>query len=85
MSKEREMFAIIERWQRSGLSKAEFARRSGLPIKTLYYWCNRYFDGDAPSTTPAFIEVTDEPPESVEARSPRIHVELPDGLSITVY
>jgi hypothetical protein len=36
-----EMRRIFERWERSGLTLGEFARREGLVLPTLYWWRRR--------------------------------------------
>ena len=85
MAKQDTMFALIERWERSGLTKAEFAREAGVSINTFHYWFRRY-DAEHSSSSPAFVEVAAEPSVAI-ANQPaaRLHLEFPDGLTITVY
>lgn len=59
----REMQAVLARWERSGLTLAEFARREGMPASTLTWWRyqlrQRREIGSAggPVTATAFTEV----------------------------
>jgi hypothetical protein len=40
-AREREMWAVLERWQRSGLPLSRFAEGEGIAGKTLYRWRRR--------------------------------------------
>ncbi len=44
--REEEMRAVVERWARSGLPLAQFARREGIAQKTMYRWRRRLSVGD---------------------------------------
>jgi len=39
--KRAKMFALVDGWERSGLSRAEYAKRHGVSYGTLYYWCRQ--------------------------------------------
>jgi transposase-like protein len=45
-SREEEMRAQLERWERSGLALSRFARQEGVAQKTLYRWRRRLGVGD---------------------------------------
>ena len=48
MAKQEDMFDIIEQCWNTGLSKAAFACRAGVPINIFHYWCRRFereYDG----------------------------------------
>ena len=87
MSKQETMFALIRQWERSGQSKAEFARRAGFSANVMGYWYRRYRQEASEHATPTFVQLApDEPlPASPAARSERIRLELPDGLVVIVY
>lgn len=40
-SREQEMCAVLERWQRSGLALSRFGEREGIAAKTMYRWRQR--------------------------------------------
>lgn len=40
-AKRSKMFALVDGWERSGLSRNEYAARHGLSYGTLYYWCQQ--------------------------------------------
>lgn len=46
VGREREMRAALEKWERSGLSLSEFARREGIAQKTMYRWRRQLGVGD---------------------------------------
>jgi len=55
----------FERWQQSGLSKADFCRQEGLKSTAFYYWSRRFTSASAaeprqstPTGTAAFLPVT---------------------------
>jgi len=39
--KRAKMFALVAGWERSGLSRAEYAEQHGVSYGTLYYWCRQ--------------------------------------------
>jgi hypothetical protein len=89
MTKQQKMFALVERWRRSGLSKAEFARNAGVSLGTFHYWFRRCQQEPA-SSPPTFVEVIAEsmpglPTEPSDAQTPRLRLEFPDGLIFTLY
>ena len=90
MTKQQKMFALIENWERSSETKAEFARRHGVSIQTFHYWWRRYRDHQPATTAPAFIELpttalTHLVSADAESRAPRLRVEFADGMSISIY
>lgn len=44
--REEEMRSVLERWARSGIPIAQFARREGIAQKTMYRWRRRLGIGD---------------------------------------
>jgi transposase-like protein len=51
--------ACVERWRRSGLSKAAFCRQESLSVATFHYWWRRLAQEatQAPSARAAFVPV----------------------------
>ncbi len=37
-----EMFPLVERWQKSGLTQKEFSQQHGVSEHVFYYWVSRY-------------------------------------------
>lgn len=90
MTKQEKLFALIEKWERSGQSKAEFARERGIPLPTFHYWYRQYQEHQARTVTPTFIElpsveVSKTRREDLSSREPRLSVEFPDGVRISIY
>jgi transposase-like protein len=62
----RQMQTVLARWERSGLTLAEFARREGMPASTLAWWRYQLRQrtgtgrADAPVAATAFTEVQRE-------------------------
>jgi hypothetical protein len=83
MSKQEKMFAVIRRWEASGLNKAEFSRVNDIPINTFHYWCRKYQDEATPSAP--FVQLSDVAGVASPPREPRLRLELPDGTSLVVY
>jgi transposase-like protein len=61
------MQTVLARWERSGLTLAEFARREGMPASTLTWWRYQLRQrtgggrAAAPESVPTFTEVQREP------------------------
>lgn len=87
MSRQQEMFALMRRWEHSGQSKAEFARRAGLSANEMSYWYRRFRAMDPEPATPGFVQVVPETTQSIPpaAGGERIRLELPDGLVVIIY
>ncbi len=89
MTKQETMFAMIRKWERSGKAKATFAREHDIPLPTFYNWCRRYEEHQTTTTTPSFIELPflSQPLSDADGHSgePRLRVEFPDGMCITIY
>ena len=85
MAKQDKMFAMIERWQRSDKTKAAFARDAGVSINTFHYWCRRFDEECCDLPTSPFVEVTNGTVDEVSSGEPRLRVEYPDGVIISIY
>ena len=90
MTKQQKMFAVIQQWEQSQQTKAEFARRHKIPLQTFHYWCRRYQQAHTPSERATFIElpslaIAPEPGSDQSLRSPRLSLEFADGLRVNIY
>ena len=87
MSKQEKMFALMRQFERSGQSKAEFARRAGFSANVMSYWSRRYQEELPGPTTSQFVQIVPQEPHATQpiAGCERIRVELPDGLVVVIY
>ena len=67
----------VERWKRSGLEAADFARREGLKPRQFYWWCWRLGACPQPPTGPRRLPVRVEEPSPPPAPA-WIEVALPN-------
>lgn len=93
-AREEEMRAVVERWSRSGLPLAQFARREGIAQKTMYRWRRRLGVGErqvrrgrpragaAVSATSMFTEV--RPSVGRATSTTMFEVVLGDGTTVRV-
>ncbi len=76
-----EMFPLIEKWERSGLSQKEFYNHHGIKPHVFWYWLRRYREEGqvAPQEARGFVsvEIEEAPSESVLAE-----VIYPDGTRL---
>lgn len=81
---EAEWRAIVERFEKSGLSVSAFCRRAKLPRNSFLKW--RRHLADSPSPTPAFVEwiaptgAAKPEVEEAPARSAELELSLPGGV-----
>ncbi|NOX90727.1 MAG: transposase [Calditrichaeota bacterium] len=71
-----EMFQIIEQYQKSGLSQAEFCQQTGIKKSTFHYWLKKYRKESQADFLPISIK---EPKASLQ-----IELELPNGIKISI-
>lgn len=85
MGKKRESRAVWERrlvrWEKSGLTRVEFARREGVNPSTLGWWRSTLRKDEALPEV-SFVEVT--VPERPLMKSPPIEVVLTNGRTVRV-
>jgi transposase-like protein len=87
MDKKAEMFALVEQWRKSGLTRAKFAQNKGIDENSFYYWCRKQYQETYKRTKEAtFIELK----ENTTALQPQqkqalIELELPSGLKMKIY
>ena len=92
MTKQEQMFALVEQWNESTLSKGEFAAASGIAYHTFTKWCRRYKQKIAatPHQAPQFIEITQQAQAQENTQEEpglmaKIDLELPCGIRIKIY
>jgi len=97
MSKKEDMFALVEQWRGSGLTRKSFANQHGLKSESFDYWCKRQYNevvkADRPSTAsrksqsamPGFIELTSGLDMDTKSQPIRMELEFPDGIRIKIY
>ena len=67
---------MVDRWQRSGLSKAAFCQREGIPQWKFYYWFKRQCEENTSEGTGGFIKV--EPKNTTT----NIQLRFPNGMEV---
>lgn len=91
MKKEEQMFALIEKFTGSGLSRKEFAKQHHVKVEKFDYWRKRYSSKKQaqppmPPSSSQFIEITTGSPQLEEKiRQPRIEMELSCGITLRIY
>ena len=84
--KKEKMFALVEQWRKSGLTRKVFALKQGIEIQSFDYWCKKHYNEVMKSPkSPTFIEVVHKPILLDEKSRPQIELELPSGLQIRIY
>jgi hypothetical protein len=77
------MAALLAERDHRGLSWAELSRRSGLPVRKLRWWHERFKRNPAPrKLPPAFVAV--EVADAARATASAIELTTPSGFRLTV-
>lgn len=76
----------LARFAGSGLTQAEFCRRTGLSAATFSTWCRKAARHDREAATPVggFAQVRVAPALAAASTHPTIVVQVDDGLRVTV-
>jgi hypothetical protein len=97
MSKKEQMFALVEQWRKSGLTRKSFANQHGFESESFNYWCKKQYTevvkAAAPIkispkprvTLPDFVELTSGLDMNAQSQPVRMEFELPDGIRIKIY
>ena len=84
--KKSKMFALVEQWRKSGLTRRVFAEKHRLGIQSFDYWCKKHYNEVLKNShTTSFIEVSPSPIFIENKSRPQIELELPNGLQIRIY
>lgn len=85
-SKKEKMFALVDQWRESGITRKAFARQQGIVARTFYYWCEKQsVQMWEPAGDPGFVELAPEPSEGKKSDCPRLEIELAGGIRIKIY
>ena len=97
MSKKEEMFALVEQWRESGLTRKTFANQHGFESESFNYWCKKQYNevvkADFPIKIPVqhrvampdFVELATGLNRNGQNQSIRMELELPGGVRIKIY
>lgn len=90
MKREKKMYALIQAWNESDLTRKEFAQQSGISVSTLDKWRVRF--ANEPAT---HAQTSDSKPEFIELQlpdtgknknpTPKVRLELPHGIVLKIY
>ena len=78
---QREMFSLIKKWQRSGISQKDFCSQHDLYIHAFYYWLRKYKQVN-PSSENGFLPVEIGPSDNGSKGEIQFH--YPNGVLITL-
>ncbi len=97
MSKKEQMFALVEQWRESGLTRKSFANQHGFESESFNYWCKKQYKevvkAGAPINIsskprvglPGFVELASGLDMNAQIQPMRMELELPGGLRIKIY
>lgn len=97
MSKKAQMFALVEQWRESGLTRKSFANQHGFESESFNYWCKKQYTevvkADArikisPNprvALPGFVELASGLDMNAQSQPVRMELELPGGIRIRIY
>ena len=98
MSKKEKMFALVEQWRESGMTRKSFAIQHGFKSESFNYWCKKQYNEvvkvdqptkiptQSPRTTiPDFVELTSGFDMNTQGQPIRMELELPGGIHIKIY
>jgi hypothetical protein len=87
MDKKAEMFALVEQWRKSGITRNKFAEENNIEESSFYYWCKKQYNEITKRTKqPTFIELKENKTVLPEQKKQAlIEMELPNGINIKIY
>jgi hypothetical protein len=98
MSKKEQMFALVEQWRESGMTRKSFAIQHGFKNESFNYWCKKQYNEvvkvDQPKKIPTqssraampdFVELTSGLDMNAQGQPIRMELELPGGIHIKIY
>jgi transposase-like protein len=77
-----EMFSLIKKWQKSGITQKDFCDRHDITLHAFYYWLRKYKQVYKSSEN-GFVPVEIGPMENNFKRE-EIQIHYPNGVLITV-
>jgi len=72
------IMALVQQWQKSGLSQAEFSRKHKLNNKTLNNWIKQFKENKTQINN-SFVEII---PETAPKNSGQIFIRYPNGIEV---
>ncbi|MBU1108602.1 MAG: hypothetical protein KKB51_18140 [Candidatus Riflebacteria bacterium] len=97
MSKKEQMFALVEQWRESGLTRKSFANQHGFESESFNYWCKKQYNeivkADPPikvspkprAALPDFVELASDLDMNTQNQPLRMELDLPGGIRIKIY
>jgi len=86
MNRKDKMYALVQAWNQSDLTRAEFARQNGISLTTLDKWRARFARENHTKKAPDFIELHPiDTPQTEPVAAPKVHLELPHGIILKIY
>ncbi len=79
------MFALVEQWRKSNLSRSAFSEQHEIRSASFDYWCRKQFNEVIKAQNPTFIEIGQPQVLSTGKKSPQVELEFPSGLILKVY
>ena len=80
---QREMFTLIEKWQKSGTRQKMFCDQHDLQPHVFYYWLSKY-KRTLSNSGSGFVPVEISPAEAMVKERGEIHIHYPSGVMLTV-
>lgn len=71
-------------WRSSGLSQAEYSRRSDISASSLCYWKKRFSEEEPSSSVTAIVPVSLAPPSELEVEARPLVLHMGGGFRIEV-
>ena len=78
---QKEMFTLIEQWEKSGTSQKEFCTQHDLRSHVFYYWLSKYKRTRSTSRS-GFVPVEISQGEGKSKEQGEIHIQYPNGVMI---
>ena len=89
--REKEMYALVEAWQKTGLGQRAFCEQNQIEYYSFQYWTRKYRRQHKQAGAFVPIKLTDQKtPEPnkgtpLPGRSPRVEFIFKDGLTMRIY
>lgn len=94
MKLQEKMFAMVEAWHKSGMTRQEFLTGKSVGLPKFDYWVNKYRKSLRPQPSALPSErlaedfksfVLQAEPHEPEPQSVSMNIETPEGVRITIY
>lgn len=83
--RQRAMFSLIRKHQKSNISARDFYRQHNVPEHIFYYWRRKYIEANYP-VEKGFLPLEVSPPVLPPANESggSVHIQYPNGVQITL-